>query len=128
MRKILAGVFMACTAAAAAQTPDVGATMTVGTAVAKRGEVAYGELQVPKGSDAAATIGVAVMHGAHPGTVVAFVSGSHGTEYASIVTLSRFIARVDPKTLAGTVIVAPLLNVASFEQMKPHVNPIDGKG
>src|SRR5579884_2323647 len=27
----------------------------------------------------------------------------------------------------GTVIIAPLLNVASFEHMTPHVNPIDGK-
>src|SRR5262249_1518264 len=32
------------------------------------------------------------------------------------------------KALNGTVIVAPLLNVASFEQMTPHVNPIDRKG
>jgi hypothetical protein len=107
---------------------DARPTMTVGTAVAARGKVAYGELQVPQGSDAATTIAVAVIHGARPGKVVAFVAGSHGTEYASSVALTRLIARVDPAALSGTAIVAPLLNVASFEQMTVHVNPIDRKG
>src|SRR5439155_15894303 len=51
-----------------------------------------------------------------------------GTEYASTVALTRLISRIDPKTLAGTVIIAPLLNVASFEQMTVHLNPIDKKG
>jgi predicted deacylase len=90
--------------------------------------VAYGELQVPAGSDAATNIPVAVIHGARPGRIVAFIAGSHGTEYASTVALTRLIARVDPRTLSGSVIVAPLLNVASFEQMTVHVNPIDRKG
>jgi predicted deacylase len=44
------------------------------------------------------------------------------------VALQRLIARIDPKTLTGTVIIAPLLNVASFEAMTPHINPIDRKG
>jgi predicted deacylase len=102
--------------------------MTVGSAVAARGQVAYGELPVPAGADTATSLPVAVIHGAKPGKVVAFVAGSHGTEYASVVALTRLIARIDAKTLSGTVIVAPLLNVASFEQMTVHVNPIDRKG
>ena len=103
-------------------------TMTVGTASAARGTTAYGELQVPRGTDAATTVSVAVINGAKPGKVVAFVAGSHGTEYASIVALTRLIGQIDPKTLTGTVIVAPLVNVASFEQMTVHVNPVDRKG
>lgn len=104
------------------------APFLVGTASAARGTTAFGELKVPVGSDAALTMSVAVINGAKPGPVVAFVSGSHGTEYASIVALTRLIGKVDPKTLSGTVIVAPLLNVASFEQMTVHTNPIDKKG
>lgn len=103
-------------------------TMTVGTAKASRGEVAYGELQVPPNGDDGTNVPVAVIHGAKPGKVVAFIAGSHGTEYASTVALTRLIAGIDPKTLSGTVIVAPLLNVASFEQMTVHLNPIDRKG
>lgn len=126
-------VGVACLAASASIVlygQDARPTMAVGTAVAKRGALAYGELQVPAGSDAALSLAVAVIHGARPGKVVAFVAGSHGTEYASVVALTRLISRVeiDPAKLSGTVIVAPLLNVASFEQMTVHLNPIDRKG
>ncbi len=104
------------------------APFTVGTASAARGAIAYGELKVPAGSDAALSMSVAVVNGARTGPVVAFVAGSHGTEYASIVALARLIGRIDAKALSGTVIIAPLLNVASFEQMTVHVNPVDKKG
>ncbi len=101
---------------------------TVGTATAKPGEVAYGAIDVPAGVDAGTSIPVAVINGAHDGPVIAFVAGSHGTEYASIVALTRLIARIDPKTLIGKAIVVPLVNVASFQQMTVHLNPIDHKG
>lgn len=101
---------------------------TAGTASAARGTTAYGAIDVPAGSDAATSMPVAVIHGAKPGPVVAFIAGSHGTEYASSMALTKIIARIDPKTLSGTAIIAPLLNVASFEQMTVHINPIDRKG
>src|SRR6185436_6855840 len=59
--------------------------------------------------------------------VLAIVSGAHGTEYASIVAVARLIDKVDPSQLAGTLILVPLVNVASFERMVPHVNPVDNK-
>ena len=102
--------------------------VTVGTASPRSGEAVYGALQVPAGSDAATTIPVAVIRGDKPGKTVAFIAGSHGTEYASIVALTRLPAKIDPHALSGTVIVVPLLNIASFEQMTVHVNPVDKKG
>lgn len=111
-----------------AQPADRNRTFTVGTAVATRGQLAYGVIAVPAGSDSGSAIQVAVINGVKPGPVVAFVAGSHGTEYTSVVALTRLITRIDPKALAGTVIIAPLLNVASFEQMVPHINPVDRKG
>jgi predicted deacylase len=107
---------------------DTHPTFAVGTAVASRGQTAYGEIAVPAGSDAATSMSVAIVHGAKPGPIVAFIAGSHGTEYASTVALTRLIGRIDAKTLSGTVIVLPLVNVASFEQMTPHLNPVDRKG
>lgn len=112
----------------AAQQADAHPTFTVGTASAKRGETAYGELVVPPNSDPGTSIQIAVVHGAKPGPVVAFVAGSHGTEYASVVALTRLIVRIDATKLSGTVIIVPLLNIASFEQMTPHINPVDRKG
>jgi len=122
--------FALCGAAAAAPLANISQpnSVTVGTATAVAGQTAYGEIQVPKGSDDGTTLAVAVINGAKPGKRIAFIAGSHGTEYTSIVALTRLIARIDPKTLTGTVVIAPLLNVASFEQMTVHTNPVDKKG
>jgi predicted deacylase len=103
-------------------------SFTVGSATANAGQTAYGAIAIPAGSDSALSIPVAVIRGARPGPVVAFVAGSHGTEYTSIIAMQKLIGRIAPTKLAGTVIVAPLLNVYSFQMMTPHINPIDRKG
>lgn len=127
MRMILAaGIALTLAGNLAAQ--DAAQSFTVGTAIAKRGETAYGELHVTAGVDSGYNISVAVIHGVKAGKVVAFVAGAHGTEYTSSVALTRLIAKIDATKLTGTVIVVPLVNVASFEQMTVHVNPIDRKG
>jgi uncharacterized protein len=117
---LLATVF--CSATMPAQN-----TFTVGTAAAAPGQKATGTLEVPAGVDAAMSIPVVVFHGVKPGPVLALVSGAHGTEYASIIALEKVIQTLDPAQISGTVIVIPLLNIASFEQKVPHVNPVDGK-
>ena len=117
----------AAVAAPFASSPQT-SSVTVGSASAAAGQTAYGAIQVPKGTDDGTALSVAVINGAKPGKRIAFIAGSHGTEYTSIVALTRLIGKIDPKTLTGTVVVAPLLNVASFEQMTVHVNPVDKKG
>jgi uncharacterized protein len=102
-------------------------SFTVGTAVAAPGQKVKGFIEVPAGMDAATRIPVVVVRGVKPGPVLALVSGAHGTEYASIIALERMIARLDPAEISGTVIILPLVNIASFEQKVPHVNPVDGK-
>jgi predicted deacylase len=114
-----------CALAVGAGQP--GGPLQVGTASAARGQIARGAIEVPAGVDAALTIPVAVVNGAKPGPVLAIVSGLHGTEYASIIAVEKLIQRLDPKTLAGAVILVPLVNVNSFEQKIAHVNPVDGK-
>src|ERR1041385_6971863 len=102
-------------------------SFTVGTATAQPGQKATGFLEVPAGTDPGTSIPVAVIHGAKPGPVLALVSGAHGTEYASIIALEKVIQSLDPAQISGTVVVLPLVNIASFEQKVPHVNPVDGK-
>jgi len=102
-------------------------TFTVGTAAAAPGQKATGFIEVPAGADPATSIPVAVIHGAKTGPVLALVSGAHGTEYASIIALEKVIQSLDPAQVSGTVIILPLVNIASFEQKVPHVNPVDGK-
>ena len=84
-------------------------------------------MSVPAGSDAGYDIPVAVVNGATAGKVLALAAGSHGTEYASVIALERLIELLDPATISGTVIIVPLINVASFQRIVPHLNPVDGK-
>src|SRR6266481_198462 len=102
-------------------------SFTVGTATAAPGQKATGYIAVPAGTDATTSIPVVVVRGAKPGPVLALVSGAHGTEYASIIALEKLIAKLDPAQISGTVILIPLLNIQSFVQKVPHVNPVDGK-
>jgi hypothetical protein len=115
-------------AAPVAAQQQQSSAFTVGSATAQRGTSVSGVIAVPAGSDSALDIPVAVIHGARPGPVVAFVAGSHGTEYSSIIAMQRLIPRVNAATLRGTVIIVPIINIASWTSMTPHVNPIDRKG
>ena len=131
-RIVIAALLLAiCRPAGAGAQPAAGIdahqTLTVGTATAHRGEKVSGVIHVPAGSDAALDIPVVVVNGARPGPVLALVAGLHGTEYASIIALERLIGRLDPADISGSVIVVPLVNVPSFEQIVPHVNPTDHK-
>jgi predicted deacylase len=103
------------------------ADMTVGTASARSGQKATGYIQVAAGVDAAASIPVIVVNGAKPGPKMVLVAGAHGTEYASILALEKLAQLADASALSGSLIILPLLNVASFQQKVPHLNPVDGK-
>src|SRR3954468_9528921 len=103
------------------------ADLKVGSAIAAPGRRATGFLSVPAGSDAATEIPVIVLNGAKPGPTLALLAGAHGTEYASILALEKLARTLDPASMTGAVIVVPLLNVASFANKVPHLNPVDGK-
>jgi predicted deacylase len=114
---------MLCPLAAFAQQ----GAFTVGTATANTGQKATGYLEVPAGVDAATSIPVVVVRGSKPGPVLALVSGLHGTEYASVIALEKVIQQLEATQVSGTVIILPLVNIQSFLQKVPHVNPVDGK-
>jgi hypothetical protein len=124
--KVLSIIVAAAAGRVEAQSPDLSA-FTVGSAMATRGTVAKGVIAVPAGSDSALDIQVAVIHGARPGPVVAFVAGTHATEYATVIAMQKLIPRIDPLRLAGTVIIVPVVNVPSFTSMTPIRNPIDNR-
>jgi predicted deacylase len=103
------------------------ADFTVGSVTARSGQKATGYISVQAGVDAAASIPVIVVNGTRPGPVLALVAGSHGTEYASILALQKLANAADPAELSGILIIVPLINVPSFAQKVPHLNPVDGK-
>src|SRR3989441_1730585 len=103
------------------------APFAAGTPSAAPGQKATGSLAVPAGADAATNIPVVVVNGASPGPVLALVTGAHGLEYTSIIAVERLIVDLDPAKISATVILIPLVNITSFEQKVPHVNPVDNK-
>jgi predicted deacylase len=127
MPRLITGAIALAFALAGLATAQDRATFTVGNATAARGQKATGVIEVPAGSDAGTSIPVAVFHGAKPGPALALVSGAHGTEYASIIALEKLIGLLNPAEISGTVIIVPLVNIPSFEQKVPHVNPVDRK-
>jgi hypothetical protein len=116
-------VLLLCPLLAHSQRPS----FSTGTASAAPGQKSTGYLEVPVGVDAATNIPVVVINGAKPGPVLALVTGAHGTEYVSIIAVEKLINLLDPAQISGTVIVLPLVNIQSFEQKVPHVNPVDNK-
>lgn len=102
-------------------------TLNVGTASAEPGTKATGYIEVPAASDPGTRIPVVVVSGAKPGPTLAIVSGAHGTEYASIIAVEKLIQTLDAREISGRVILVPLVNIASFTQKVPHVNPVDNK-
>jgi len=75
----------------------------------------------------ASRIPVTVVHGAKPGPVLALIAGTHGYEYAPIVAMQRLAQKVEPRELAGTVIVVHVANMPSFLARTVYYSPLDGQ-
>lgn len=104
------------------------APFTLGGVTAQAGTAQTGTMPVaPRGGDQGTTIPFSLIHGARPGPVLALVAGTHGMEYAPIVALQRLRAAIDPKTLAGTVVMVHVANMPSFLGRTIYYSPADGK-
>ena len=117
-------VSMFLPAAAQGQRPG----FTVGPVTAAPGERASGFLEVAaRGTDQGTRIPVTVIRGAKAGPVLGVVAGTHGYEYAPIVAMQRFPGKVDPKELAGTIIIVHVANMPSFLGRTIYYSPVDNK-
>jgi predicted deacylase len=63
--------------------------------------------------------------GAKPGPVLFVNAGVHGGEYPAIEAVIRLSNTLDPKKIAGTVILMPVMNLPAFRTRTPFVCPID---
>jgi hypothetical protein len=102
-------------------------SFTAGPVTARAGEKASGLMQVPAASDEGTTIPISVLHGVRPGPVLALIAGNHGYEYAPIIALQRLLPQLDPKQMAGTVIMVHVANMPSFLLRTIYYSPVDGK-
>jgi predicted deacylase len=63
--------------------------------------------------------------GAKTGPVLFVNAGVHGGEYPAIEAVIRLGNTLDPKKIAGTVILMPVMNLPAFRARTPFVCPID---
>jgi uncharacterized protein len=63
--------------------------------------------------------------GAKRGPVLFVNAGVHGGEYPAIEAVIRLSNALDPKKIAGTVILMPVMNLPAFRARTPFVCPID---
>jgi len=98
---------------------------TLGTASAAPGEIDTGRLEVGETRDGT-TVGlpVAVVNGTEPGKTLYVQAASDGDELNGIGVVRRVVPRLDPETLAGTVLVVGIVNFHGF-QVASHRNPLD---
>jgi predicted deacylase len=104
------------------------APLTVGSITAQPGTAASGDLVVPgRGSEPGTTIPVTLINGSRPGPVLALVAGVHGFEYPPILALQRLRASIDPKDLAGSIIMVHVANMPAFLGRAIYYTPGDRK-
>jgi predicted deacylase len=68
---------------------------------------------------------VITITGASAGPTLFVNAGLHGAEYPAIEAVIRLGKMLDPKTISGTVILMPVLNLPAFRSRTPFVCPID---
>jgi predicted deacylase len=108
---------------ASAQQP-----FTIGPVAAAPGTIASGTLTVPaRAGDNGTTLPISIVHGSKPGPVLALTAGVHGQEYTPVIALQRVLKTLDPKGLAGTVILVHVSNMPSYLARTIYYSPADGK-
>src|SRR5262245_2483663 len=63
--------------------------------------------------------------GAKPGPLLFVNAGVHGGEYPAVEAVIRLSNTLDPKKIAGTLILMPVMNLPAFRARTPFVCPID---
>src|SRR5215475_2295113 len=103
------------------------ASLTVGPLTVQPGAKASGMIPVPAGKDEATTIPVTVIHGGRPGPTPALTPRNHGYEDTPAIALRRLLPSLDPKQLAGSLILVHVANMPSFLKRTIYYSPVDGK-
>ena len=79
------------------------------------GRSAIGELPISRlVTGTQVSLPINVFHGRHEGPVIWLSAAVHGDEISGVEIIRRALAAVDPKTLAGTIVAVPIVNVHGF--------------
>lgn len=59
---------------------------------------------------------VVVVHGVRPGPAICLTAGVHGDELNGVEIVRRIAYGIDPKTLSGTLVAVPIVNLFGFSR------------
>ncbi len=91
------------------------APFTIGTTEVKAGRRAHVELPVSRLiTGAQMSMPVTVFHGAQDGPTVWINAAIHGDELNGVEIVNRVLSELDPKTMRGTLLAVPVVNVHGF--------------
>jgi len=100
-------------------------TITVGTAVAKPGEIVRGVIPVTElAGGTKVEIPLVIVNGIKPGPVFWVDGAIHGDEPEGPMACAITLREVDPQQLSGTLVMVPVINVMAFENAN-RGNPLD---
>ena len=100
-------------------------TITVGTAIAKPGEIVRGVIPVTElAGGSKVEIPLVIVNGTKPGPVFWVDGAIHGDEPEGPMACAIALREVDPKQLSGTLVMVPVMNVMAFENAN-RGNPLD---
>lgn len=102
-------------------------TLSLGTAIAKRGEIVYGEydlVQHPVGG--MDRVPVIIAQGSHDGPTFWITAGIHGPEHAGVQVIHKLITADLIKDLHGTIVSSPALNPAGLRTLERQAYYYDG--
>jgi predicted deacylase len=93
--------------------------LRIGSITARPGEMRSGVLEME--------IPVTVFNGAKAGPALALIAGNHGYEYPPILALQMLRPRIQPKKLAGAIVMVHVANMPSFLGRTVYFSPLDQK-
>jgi uncharacterized protein len=99
--------------------------LAVGALSAAPGEKTFGVETVLAGGQEV-PLAFFLVNGDSPGPTLVVTAGVHAAEYASIAAALEFGRSLQPRGLAGRVIVLPVMNVPGFSVRSIYTCPLDG--
>ena len=100
--------------------------ITVATLTAQSGERASAVLDLAF-ADTPTMMPLFVLNGANDGPTVVVTAGIHGAEYVGIEAALRLGRDIDPRSLSGQLIIAPISSMTAFTKRAIYLAPPDDK-
>ncbi len=95
--------------------------MRIGDIVSRKGDIVRGNLTLAKHRRKPIELPIFIAEGKEKGPVAFLSAGIHGNEVNGVVTLNRFMEKLKPKKLSGTLVIIPVVNVSGFQERIRYV-------